>query len=333
MPLGKEKPSKVKNASYFADFAHNEIISKIGEQEVDVYALTTLDQELQEKAAQVLKQELEKEEKNNVTQGAVIVLDKQGAIKALVGGVNHRNSQFNRATQALRQPGSAFKFFVYLEAIQQGLTPNDIVKDEKIKIGNWTPENHDKKIYGNVSIRYAFAKSLNLATINLAKKVGIDNIIKTAKKLGITSVLENDLSLALGTSSVKLIDMAAAYATVANGGMYVKPYTVEEVYSNDGFQLYQRSADNNLRLIQEEYSVLMKKLLREVIKTGTGYKAKIDRTSYGKTGTSQDHRDAWFIGFDDNLICAVWVGNDDNSPMINIYGSGLPAKIWQKIMQ
>ena len=251
----------------------------------------------------------------------------------MVGGVNYHNSQFNRVTQALRQPGSTFKLFVYLTAIQHGFLPDDLIKDEKIKIGDWVPENHDKKTYGDVSIRQAFAKSLNLASINLAKRVSVSNIIKTAKKLGITSDLKNDLSIALGTSEVRLIDLAAAYATIANGGLSVRPYTIEEVYSNNGFQLYQRTIDTDLRVLNEEHSVFMKKLLREVMKTGTGRKANINRDAYGKTGTSQDSRDAWFIGFDDNLICAVWVGNDDNSPMSNIYGSGLPAKIWQKIMQ
>ena len=333
MPTGKEKPSKVKNGAYFADFAYNEILSRIGEQEVDIYSLTTLDQNLQERAAHILREEIEKEENKNVTQGAVVIIDKRGAIKALVGGVNYQKSQFNRVTQALRQPGSVFKFFVYLTAIQQGFLPEDIIRDEKVKIGDWTPENHDKKIYGEVSLREAFAKSLNLATINLAKKVSITNIIKTAKNLGITSDLENDLSLALGTSEVRLIDLAAAYATIANGGLSVRPYAIEEIYSNTGFQLYQRNTDNDLRIVSEETSVLMKKLLREVIKTGTGRKANIHRDAYGKTGTSQDNRDAWFVGFDDNLICAVWVGNDDNSPMLNVYGSGLPTKIWQKIMQ
>lgn len=333
MPLGSEKPAKVKYGAYFADFAFSEILTRIGEQEDDIYALTTLDQNLQEKASVVLQQEIAAAKDKNVSQGAVVVLDKNGAVKALVGGVNYNQSQFNRAVQALRQPGSAFKFFVYLAAIHQGFTPKDMIEDKPLVIKNWRPENHDKKYYGEVTLREAFAKSLNLATIRLAQKVGVKQIVQLAKKLGISTPLENDLSLALGTSSVKVIDMAAAYATVANGGLAVFPYSVEEIYTNDGFQLYQRTSDENKRLLSEEESDLMKKLMREVLKTGTGRSAALGREAFGKTGTSQDHRDAWFVGFDENFICAVWVGNDDNSPMKGVYGSGLPAKIWKKIMQ
>ena len=333
MPLGKEKPAKVKNGAYFADFAYNEIIACIGEQEQDIYALTTLDQELQEKASKILQEEIANAAQQNVTQGAVVIMDKQGAIKAMVGGVNYFQSQFNRATQAVRQPGSAFKLFVYMTAINQGMMPDDLIEDKPINIGNWRPENDDHKIYGQVTLRQAFAKSLNLATINLAQKIGTGAIISNAKKMGITTDLENDLSLALGTSGVKVIDLAAAYTTIANGGLAVWPHTVEEVYSNDGFQLYQRLDSEPVRIFDEEKTILMKKLLREVMKTGTGRKANIGREAFGKTGTSQDHRDAWFAGFDDNLVCVVWVGNDDNSSMKYVYGSGLPGKIWKKIMQ
>lgn len=333
MPLGDEKPSKVKNGAYFANFALSEISARIGEQESDIYALTTLDQDLQEKASAILQKEIAAAKDKNVSQGAVVILDKNGAVRALVGGVNYNQSQFNRAVQALRQPGSAFKFFVYLTAIHQGLTPKDIIEDKPLIIKDWRPENHDKKYYGEVTLREAFAKSLNLAAIRLAQKVGVKQIAQLAKKLGISTPLENDLSLALGTSSVRVIDMAAAYATVANGGFAVFPYSVEEIYTNDGFQLYQRDSDENRRLLSEEETILMKKLMREVLKTGTGRSAALGREAFGKTGTSQDHRDAWFVGFDDNLICAVWIGNDDNSPMKGVYGSGLPAKIWKKIMQ
>ena len=333
LPLGKEKLAKVKHGAYFADWTLEEINSFIGEQESDIYALTTLNQNLQEKASSVLQEEIAKSKNLNVTNGAVIILDTDGAVKALVGGVNYGQSQFNRAIQSIRQPGSVFKTFVYLTAITQGLQPEDTIEDKPIKINGWQPENHDKKIYGNVTLRNAFAKSLNLATLNLAKTVGIKNIIKTAKKAGISSHLENNLSLALGTSGVKLIDMATAYATIANGGFAVWPYTIEEIYTNDGFQLYQRTKSDKVRIFDENNTMLMKKLMREVIKTGTGRHAKVDREVFGKTGTSQDYRDAWFIGFDDKYVCAVWVGNDDNTPMIGVYGSGLPAKIWQKIMR
>lgn len=333
LPLGREKPAKVQNGLYFADEAFQEVVSLIGEPQQDIYALTTLDQELQEKASSILHKTIAEAKSSHVTQGAVVIMDTSGAIKAMVGGISYNTSQFNRATQALRQAGSSFKTFVYLTAAQQGMTAKDTINDTPINLKGWKPENHDKKYYGEVTLRQAFAQSLNLAAINLTQKVGVGNVIKTAKKLGISTPINHDLSIALGTSAVKLVDMAAAYAVIANGGYSVWPHMVEEIYSNDGYQLYQRDPSASVKIIDDEAIITMKKLMREVFKTGTGRFAKISREAFGKTGTSQDNRDAWFIGFDDKLICAVWVGNDDNSPMKNVYGSGIPAKIWQAIMR
>jgi penicillin-binding protein 1A len=333
MPLGREKSAKVEDGAYFADWAKSEVEAFVGEPETDIYALTTLDQDLQEKASRILREEITAAKNNNVSQGAVVVMDKSGAVKAMVGGVNYGKSQFNRATQALRQAGSAFKTFVYLTAIQQGMSAEDTIIDEPLHLKNWAPQNHDGKVYGEVTLRFAFAKSLNLATIRLAQQVGVKNIVANARKMGIISPMENDLSLALGTTALKPLELATAYTAIANGGFSVWPYTVEEVYSKDGFQLYQRQPDSRQRLFSEDNIVTMKKLMREVLKSGTGRKINIGREAFGKTGTSQDYRDAWFAGFDNNLICVVWVGNDNNSPMKEVYGSGLPAKIWQKIMQ
>lgn len=332
-PLGQQKPAKVKFGAYFADYAYGETLDIIGQPDNDIYVMTTLDQDLQEKASEILQKNLADAPKSHATQGAVIIMDKQGAIKAMVGGKSYRQSQFNRATQALRQAGSSFKMFVYLTAAMQGMTAKDTILDSPINLKGWKPENHDKKTYGEVTLRYAFAQSLNLAAVNLAQKVGVGNIIKTAKKLGISTPINHDLSIALGSSAVKLIDMATAYAVIANDGFAVWPHTIEEIYTLDGYQLYQRDSRSPNRIIDETAVITMKKLMREVFKTGTGRFAKINRETFGKTGTSQDNRDAWFIGFDDNLITAVWVGNDDNSPMNNVYGSGLPAKIWQQIMR
>lgn len=332
LPIGREKPAKVKNGLYFADAAYAEVLDVIGEPQADIYALTTLDQDLQEKAAGVLQKNIAEAKDKNVKQGAVVIMDRNGALRAMVGGVAYGKSQFNRATQALRQPGSAFKTIVYLTAAENGMTAKDMIEDKPINIKGWKPENHDKKYYGEVTMRFAFANSLNLAAVNLAQKTGVAKIRKMANKLGITTPIDNDLSIALGTSAVKLIDMAAAYAVIANGGYAVWPYMVEEVYSKDGYQLYQREPDPERKIISDEAVITMKKLMREVFKTGTGRFARIDREAFGKTGTSQDNRDAWFIGFDDELVTAVWVGNDDNTPMKGVYGSGLPAKIWQQIM-
>lgn len=333
MPLGREKSAKVQNGLYFADAAYAEVLALVGEPQNDIYALTTLDQDLQEKATAILQKYINESKDKRVSQGAVVVMDWHGAIKAMVGGVSYAKSQFNRATSALRQPGSAFKTFVYLAAAEKGMTAKDMVEDRPINIKGWRPENHDKKYYGEVTTRFAFAQSLNLAAVNLAQRVGIGNVRRTAAKLGISTKIGNDLSIALGTSVVKVVDMAAAYAVIANGGFAVRPYMVEEVYTNDGYQLYQRIADKEQRIVSSEAVEVMHKLMREVLKTGTGRFIKIGHEAFGKTGTSQDNRDAWFVGFDNEKVAAVWVGNDDNSPMKGVYGSGLPAKIWQEIMR
>lgn len=187
MRLGKEKNYKVEDANYFADWVYNEVNDYIGERDSDIYVMTTLDQHIQEAASRILRETVEANQNRNVTQGAVVVLDKNGAVKAMVGGVNYNKSQFNRATQALRQPGSAFKPFVYLTALQQGWKPEDKVMDAPLSIGSWRPENSDKKYYGEVTLKYALAKSLNLATINLTEQLPRNKIIRNARKMGITN--------------------------------------------------------------------------------------------------------------------------------------------------
>ncbi len=333
MPLGKEKNVKVKGASYFADWAYSEINAHIGERDADIYALTTLDQELQEKASIILQKEIEKNKDKNISQGAIVIMDLDGRVKAMVGGVDYSKSQFNRAVSALRQPGSAFKPFVYLTALQNGWKETDLISDNPIKIKDWQPENYDGKNYGNVSLKQALAKSLNLATINLSQKIGGKNIINTAKKLGITTPIEDTPSLALGTFEVSVLDMVTAYATIANNGLAVWPYTIEEIYTKDGFQLYQRNASEKNQIIDKETAKNMINMLEYVVSSGTGKNAKIRGFAAGKTGTTQDNRDAWFVGFTNKLVAGVWLGNDDNSSMLGVYGSGLPAKIWKQIIE
>ena len=334
MRLGPEKKYNVKNAMYFADWVYSDVNSYIGERDDDIYVLTTLNQDLQQKASEILAKALAENKKSkNVTQGAIVVMDKNGEIKAMVGGGDYSKSQFNRAVQALRQPGSAFKTFVFLTAVQDGFEPDDMIMDTPISIKNWKPENADKKYHGEVTLTEAFAKSYNLATINLSEMLNKSDIIRNANRMGITTEIENSPALALGTSEVRVIDMATAYASIANGGFAVWPHTIKEIYTKDGFQLYQRNPDEKKRIIKEKHIKKITAMLQEVIKSGTGRRAKISEFSAGKTGTSQDNRDAWFVGFNENLITAVWLGNDDNSPMNGISGSNLPAEIWKKIME
>ncbi len=332
MPLGREKNAKVTDGAYFADWIYGQVNDYIGERDNDIYVLTTLDQELQEKSSRALSRTIAANKHKNVTQGAVIVLDKNGAIRAMVGGADYNRSQFNRAVQALRQPGSAFKPFVYITALENEYTPESIVEDAPLSIKGWRPENADKKYYGAVTLRQALAKSLNLATINLAQQLPADEIIRNARRMGITTPIQNSPSLVLGTMEVKVIDMAAAYATLANNGFAVYPYGIEEIYTRDGYQLYQRMAPDKTSILDRNAVRNLTSMLESVITGGTGRKAAIGRFAAGKTGTSQDNRDAWFVGYTDELIAAVWLGNDDNSPMKGVSGANLPAEIWRKIM-
>ncbi len=333
MPLGAEKSDKVENANYFADWVYNEVNDYVGERDNDIYVMTTLNQDLQEKAARILEQTITANKHKNVSQGAIVVMDYQGAVKAMVGGVNYNKSQFNRAIQALRQPGSAFKPFVFLTALQRGFDREDKILDEPFSIKGWKPENADKKYYGEVSLEYALIKSLNLATINLAQKLPGNHIVKNAQKMGITTPIQNTPSLPLGTFEVKVIDMATAYSTIANGGFASWPHAIKEIYTRDGYQLYQRGHDDPIRILDRESVEKLTKMLANVINYGTGKRAQIPGFAAGKTGTSQGNRDAWFVGFTDKLVAAVWVGNDNDSPMKGISGSNLPAEIWKKVME
>ena len=332
MRLGPEKVYKVEGAKHFADWVYRETNDIIGERDSDIYVYTTLDQELQQRAEKALRKMVKAYANRNVTNGAVVILDRFGAIKAMVGGIDYEKSQFNRATQALRQPGSAFKPFVYLTALQEGYEPKDKIEDVPLSIGSWKPENYDRKYHGIVTLDEALSKSLNLATVNLAEKVSRRKIIRNARRLGITTPISNTPSLSLGSFEVKVIDMATAYSVFANGGYATWPHAIKEIYTRDGYQIYVHEPDFENRIIREKDAQRLTRMLENVIEKGTGRAARLPFLAAGKTGTTQDYRDAWFVGYSDELICAVWVGNDDNSPMKGITGGTLPAKIWKEIM-
>lgn len=331
LPVGEDKSYKVQGADYFADWVYREVNDYIGERDNDIYVYTTLDQKIQENAEKILREAVLAAKNRNVSEGAVVVLNKSGEVKAMVGGIDYRKSQFNRAVTALRQPGSAFKPFVYLTALQNGWKREDRIDDVPLSIGKWKPENYDKKYHGSVTLDEALMKSLNLATVNLSESLSRKDIIRTAKKMGISTPVENTPSLALGTFEVKVVDMAAAYSAIANGGYATWPHAIKEVYTRDGYQLYQREADTENRILDAGAVKDLTKMLEKVISQGTGRRAKIPGFAAGKTGTTQDYRDAWFVGFTDEYVIAVWVGNDDNSPMKGVTGGTLPAEIWRKI--
>ncbi len=331
-PLYDTAKYKVEGARHFADMVYHEVNAYIGERDQDLYVSTTLDQVLQQKVEALLKQTIQANKAKNVTNGAIVVLDHHGAIKALAGGVDYHKSQFNRAVQALRQPGSAFKPFVYITALQNGMSPYSVVEDRPITIGKWKPENYDKKYHGTVNLLEALAFSLNLATVDLSQKINLKDVIRNARRMGITTPLENTPALVLGASAVKVIDMAAAYASIANGGYAVFPYAITEIYSKDGLQLYGREVSEPQRILEPQVVSDITMMLEAVINRGTGRKAGIRVFAAGKTGTTQDHRDAWFVGFTKDYVVAVWLGNDDNSPMKGVTGGTLPAEVWQKVM-
>lgn len=333
LPIGEANNGKILGARYFGDYVMAALPDLVKKYDDDIYVKTTLDYDLQRRVEYMLRKHIRANTDKNVSNGAVVVLDRNGAIKAMAGGYNYNRSQFNRATQAMRQAGSSFKLFVYLTAFENGFSPDDILSDEPIRIDDWEPQNYDRTFHGAVSLKYAFAKSLNVATVDLATYLNLEDIIETARKLGITTDVDDEPSIILGAAEVRVIDMAAAYAATANGGYAVFPYAVREVADTDGYQLYQYRTDSRQRVLSEDAVKNINLLLREVVLSGTGKRAGKVRNARGKTGTSQNYRDAWFIGSNDRYTAAVWVGNDDNSPMKEVGGGTLPAEIWADIMK
>lgn len=335
-----EAPSKAMGTEYTpatqyaVDWINGQLSLLIKSQKQSLIIETTIDPVLQADAESSLRKRIsDNAKKLNVTQGAVITLDATGAIRALVGGRSYKRSQFNRATEAKRQPGSAFKAFVYLAALENGYRPDSIEVDEPVRIGNWSPENYKRKYLGNVTLAEAYALSLNTVAAKLTAAISPQSVTTVAKRMGITSKLGQDASIALGTSEVSLLEMTAAFTPFANGGRAVEPYIVKRILSRDGNVLYERSGDGLGQVIGDAELAYMNSMMRGVISSGTGSKARFDNFDMGgKTGTSQDYRDAWFIGYTPYLVTGVWMGNDDNSPTKKVTGGSLPALVWKDIM-
>lgn len=269
----------------------------------------------------------------HASEGAIVVMRTDGAVIALVGGRNYDTSVFNRATQARRQPGSAFKPFVYLAALENGITPWDVRDDGPVDIDGWTPTNYGGRSYGTVTIADALAHSINTVTAKLAQEVGITTVVKAAHRCGIVSPLEADASLALGTSVVTPLELTGAYATFASGGYRVSPYFVTEIDDSAHHILYRRRPPARTRVIAAHVDRDLTAMLYDVVVEGTGRGAALPgREAAGKTGTTQDYRDAWFVGFTPDFVAGVWVGNDNYSPMRNVTGGSLPAAIWKSVM-
>ncbi len=267
------------------------------------------------------------------SQIAVLVMSHDGKILSMIGGKNYQDSQFNRAVNSKRQIGSIAKTFIYLTAFEKNFTPEDIFEDKKITIGNWSPKNYNNKYYGQVSLEEAFARSLNSVAVQLAQKVKIKNILQNMRKMNIESKIDQDLTMALGTAQLSLLELATSFAIIANGGHYIIPSFIESIKSGSNKLIYERKSSNIGKIFDSKQITWIKQLLRSVITYGTGNNANITEDIFGKTGTSQDFRDAYFVGFNSNYVVAIWIGNDNNKATNQITGGMLPALLFKNIIQ
>ncbi len=339
--LALANPAQVKHdksagsINYAADYVMDALDDTVGAINEDIVVTTTINLKMQGEAERALTDELNaKGAKFGVEQGALVALDPSGAVKAMVGGRNYADSQFNRAVAAKRQPGSSFKPFVYLAALEKGLTPDTVREDAPISVKGWSPENYSREYFGPVTLTKALALSLNTVAVRLGQEVGPKAVVAVAHRLGITSDLDPVPSIALGSSDVTPLEMVSAYAAFANGGLGVQPHVIARVRTANGKQLYARRNANFGRVIQPQYVAMMNQMMQETLLTGTARKAELPGwQAAGKTGTSQDWRDAWFVGYTSYLVAGVWLGNDDSSPTKKVSGGNLPVEIWSRFMK
>jgi penicillin-binding protein 1A len=334
-PSYNVKAAGAGTVNYVADWIGEVLDDLIGQVDQNIVVETSIDPKLQSVAeASIIDELAAKSVKFNVSQGALVAMTPNGAVRAMVGGRNYAESQYNRAVTARRQPGSAFKPFVYLTAIEAGLTPETIRQDAPLDVKGWKPENYTHEYFGAVTLTQALAMSLNTVAVRLGLEVGAKSVVRTAHRLGISSKLEANASIALGTSEVSLTELVGAYAPFANGGQGVAPHVVNKIRTSEGKVLYARPADQLGQVIEPRNVAMMNTMMQETLLSGTARKAEIPGwTAAGKTGTSQDFRDAWFIGYTANLVTGVWLGNDDNSPTKKATGGGLPVEVWTRFMR
>jgi penicillin-binding protein 1A len=320
-------------ARYFADWVLGQIESYVGPVDRDLVVQTTLDPALQSAAERALARQLDGEGSGlRIGQGAIVALDVSGAVLAMVGGRDYADSQFNRATQALRQPGSAFKPFVYLAGLKAGIGPDDVIVDEPIIIDGWRPQNFSGGFRGPVTIADAVADSINTVAVTVARRAGLKAVTAEARRFGLTGRMPNDYSSALGSGEVTLLDLVTSYAPFANGGAAVLAHGIVQITARDGAVLYRRSGSGLERIAAGAHVAAMNRMLADVIARGTGKEAAFGYPAAGKTGTSSDFRDAWFVGYSAEVVAGVWVGNDDGAGMKAVTGGGVPARIWREVM-
>ncbi|MCX7337942.1 MAG: PBP1A family penicillin-binding protein [Alphaproteobacteria bacterium] len=335
--LSDASAEKDQGMRYFADWVYEQVPTIVGETDKDLIVITTFDQTMQKQAEKSCTDLMETMGKQlKASEVAFVAMTPDGAVKAMVGGQNYGVSQFNRVTQALRQPGSAFKTFIYLAALESGLTPESMMDDSPVVIGDWRPGNYKWQSRGMISLKEGLTYSVNSVSIRLTQLVGPAKVAEVAKRLGITSTLNNDLSISLGTGETTLLEMTTSYATFANQGRAVWPYGILEIRDKDGAILYSHSAEPGKVIVNATTLHGIRGMLRNVIENGTGRAANVDPTVSGKTGSNAD-KDAWFFAYrepeangtdSDGVVVGVWAGNDNNKPMAKASTGGrMPARI------
>jgi penicillin-binding protein 1A len=320
-------------ARYFGDWVAEQLGDFADTGNRDLTVVTTLNPRIQAQAEAAIADVITREGgKLAVSQGALVAMSPDGAVRAMVGGRDYNASQFNRATLAQRQPGSAFKPFVYLAGLEAGLQPSDQFVDEPMRIGNWQPRDYTGHYQGEMTLAEGLAQSVNTIAVQVAQRAGLRNVVAVAHRLGISSPLAPEVSLALGTNEVNLLELVSAYAPFANGGLGVWPHGITEIRDGAGKIVFRRTGSGIGQIVTPELIGTMNQMLSAVIAHGTGRSAVLPRPAAGKTGTTQDYRDAWFIGYTADLVAGVWLGNDDNTPMNNVTGGSLPAQTWRRFM-
>jgi len=319
--------AKQNSVRYFTDWVLPQLDTLIDETVEPIEVWTTLDPNMQKLADQVVNADTP-----GGAQGALVALDRDGAVRAMVGGRDYVSSIYNRATQAARQPGSAFKLFVYLAALEAGYKPDSMVSADPISINGWTPRNNGRTFSGQVALRQAFAQSINSVSVRLAQEVGFGTVADMAKRLGVTTPVLTHPSMALGSNEVRLIDMTRAFAAVQRKGVAVAPYGIKRVTTAKGDLLYQQQADESRVLIAPYVAAEMTDLMQTAVMTGTGAAAQIGRPVAGKTGTTTLNRDGWFLGFSSGLTTGVWMGRDDNKVIPGLQGGRAPARAFHDFM-
>lgn len=319
---------------YAVDFIQDRLPPLLGTGHQDIVIETTIDAELQRRAQSIVRDIIATEgERQGVTQAAVVVLDLDGSIRAIVGGRSWQESQFNRVIRARRQPGSAFKPVVYLAAMENGMTAETTAFDLPMNVDGWSPRNDNGQHIGPVSLRHALARSINTVAVRLLMDVGVNRVVAAARRLGITSTLRPDPSLALGTSEVNLLELTSSYAVLASGGVGLEPFALRQAHDGKGATLFKRPSMRPRLVVPPEVAGELTAMLETAVVAGTGRRAALlGHPTAGKTGTTQDHRDAWFIGYTAYLTAGVWVGNDNGQPTNKVTGGGLPARIWREVM-